>query len=266
MAIAYDNSNIYQNNGAVSATVTGSSWTIASGGVIAVWAMYCGDATTVSSVTWKPGGTGTEALTQILATTDDSGGVAASNSFWLLNNPTSGAGTVQVVYSATGSAYQAFVAASYTGVENSSVGAMHRGVQHGNDLATITVTTVAGDQVISGISYFKVSTNPSVGSGFTLRNSVTQVGTGAYFVAVEDKVASGSSTTTPWTTDSFGTSTIVSDALIPASGGATVPLSVIQSSEQVFPPSAYQLYKRRIFSGFTRLKGKLIFTPSYGSI
>lgn len=217
MAIAFDAVTFYQNNGAVGTTVS-ANHTLAAGAVLLVFPMYFGDTPTVSSVSWNT----SEALTQLQATVDDSGGVISANACYMIHNGTSGTHAVSVTYSATGGGYQGFIAISYTGVETSSLANAHRAVTHG--ASPISVTSQGGDLVVAGVASYNAGTQPVAAGGATQRGATTQIGTSSYRELVEDLTASGASTSMSVTSDAFDT--LIGVALIPASaggGGVTYP-------------------------------------------
>lgn len=184
--------------------------TVASGGVLVVIAAYLGDSPTISGVTYD-----TVALTQLLGTTDNSGGVGAKISAWAIHNPTTGSSkNIVITYSATGGGYFAGIGLSYTGVVNSSVAAMHRTIYSGGaggGGADLTVVdSQSGDMVVCGLANW--ASNPT--SGQTLRKEQLDAGTGTYDLSASDKVATGGNTAMTWTNDDF--TTICGFALIKA--------------------------------------------------
>lgn len=222
MAIAFD-----AVSGATGVSVASLTFahTVAAGGVLVVLAAELGDTPTVTGVTYDGA-----ALTQLLADTDDSGGVLAKNSAWAIHNPTTGSSkNIVVSFSAAGTAYCAANGLSYTGVVNSSVAAMHRTIYHagasGGGADVTVVDSQSGDIVVASCGNW---TNViSAGAGMTSRKFDTAIGAGNYSYGSEDKSASGASTVMGFTNDNWCTN--VAFALIPASGGgATITLPELE--------------------------------------
>jgi hypothetical protein len=214
VAIAFD--AVSGATGVVVSSLT-FAHTVASGGILVVFAGELADTPTVTGVTYN----GT-ALTQLLPTTDHSGGVIATNSAWVIHNPTTGSSqNIVVTFSSAGGAYCAAHGLSYTGVANSSAAATHRTIYHdgqsigGKDITV--VDSVNGDMVLASCGNY--GSDPSAGSGMTGRRFDTGIGGSAYDFGSEDTAATGANTVMTFTSDDWCTN--IAFALIPSAAAAT---------------------------------------------
>lgn len=193
--------------------------TVSTGGVLIVFAAALGEQS-ITGVTFDG-----VALTQLLATTDNSGGVVAQNSAWIIHNPTAGVSrNIVVTHSAAGGSYFAAHGLSYTGVVNSSAAATHRTIYNtgaGGGGANVTVVdSVSGDLVLASCSNY--SGTLSAGGGITSRRFDNAIGGGAYSLGSEDIAASGANTVMSFTADNYCTN--IAFALVPSAGVAATSL------------------------------------------
>lgn len=213
MAIAFDAASTAV--GTVVSSLT-ASHTVASGGILLAFAASLGDTPTCTGVTYN----GT-ALTQLQATVDDSGGVLAQHSAWVIHNPSTGSAYNCVAsFSSAGAAYSALHVVSYTGVANGSAAATHRTIYHGGSGGLTVVDSQSSDMVVCSAATYNNSTPTTAGSGMTSRAQSSSVGGGSYHCTTEEKSATGASTVMTFTNE-LGFTTAIGFALIPGSGGAS---------------------------------------------
>lgn len=208
--IAFD--NIVQNgdvDSGASATFT-QSFTIAAGANLTCWAFH--DTHNTTSIVWN----GTESLTSIQATVDDSGGGSMKAAMFMLHNPTSGTHNVVVTFAGTtGGTSRLLACMSFTGVESSTLAASHRAVTHGT--TPISVASVSGDTVIA--TTMSLALTPGPVSAQTVRGAAFNAPGGTNnWTASGSTTAAGASTSMGFT-GGIGFDTLIGIALIPASGG-----------------------------------------------
>jgi hypothetical protein len=208
MAIAFD----AVSSGSISNQVLTISHTTAASAVLFCSVGNVGNgALTITSVTYNGA-----AMTQLWAV-DNSGGVEAQSSGWMLHNPASGVHDVVITLSGTILGYLAGACTSWTGVENASVSAAHRTVYTGGaggGGGSITVIdSQAGDVVVDGIADYTVAITAAQTNRATQNNFVTS----GYNHGTQSAAASGASTVMAWTgADYFSAG---ATALIPSAGG-----------------------------------------------
>lgn len=187
------------------------SWshTVASGAVLVIFASANGTATTVTNVSYNGIWT-----TNLLADTDHSEGIVAKLSVWIAHNPASGAHSITVYLSTpTSAGADMGIAASFTGVANSTAAATHRTIYHdgvGGGGKNITVIdSVSGDMVVAATSSW--GANPT--SSQTAMGIIYNVLGSAYDLVGGRTVAVGASTVMSWVNDDWVTA--AGFALIP---------------------------------------------------
>lgn len=216
MAIAFDAIAVLAGDGAGHATGT---ITVAAGGILLVFVDDFGGTQTTTGVTFDG-----VAMTQLQASTDNSGGVDASLSAWVLHNPTTGsAKTVTATFSGVELTLSVKGhAISYTGVANGSAAATHRTIFSGGDGggagADLTITdSQSGDVCVGSVCNFDLGNNATLSANQTNRRTDNNIDTSGYDLSTQDASASGANTVLSWTNDEF--TTCIGFALIPSGGG-----------------------------------------------
>lgn len=211
MAIAIDNVSGVVGTAVSSLTI---AHTVAAGAVLVAFAAALGDTPTVTGVTYN-----SVALTQLLGTTDDSGGVLATNSAWIIHNPASGTHDLVATFSAAGSSNSALHGLSYTGVEATSAAAAHRAPYHNGAGDVTVVDSVSGDMVVGSCGNYDFGAGAiSAGATWNSRRFDNAISGGSYALGSEDTIATGASTVVVFTNDN-DFSTNIAFALIPAAAG-----------------------------------------------
>lgn len=196
--------------------------TCASGAVLVVCTSNS-DNRDVTGVTYN-----SDPMTEVVDESDPTGANQRCSIYMLHNPDTGGSYQVQVTFGAAIGNVATGFSASYTGVDNASVAAMHRTAysDHGSDIdePTVTVTdSQSGDQVIAVVQCNKTTAQPNHNE---LQVEENYGGTGVT-MGLQDFSATGASTVMSWdvtpaTTAYYNVSAV---ALIPGGGDVTLGLS-----------------------------------------
>ena len=222
MAIAYGTSVSSVVSGATTITL---ALTVGTGEALFVFVTSNGTTETISSVTYDG-----VALSVLVALFDSSGaGVKARNSLYGLHNPTTGASrNIIATYSGSGG-YHGVFAATYSGVDTTSVASMYRTPYTGGDSGAGTgkdltvVNSVSGDLVLASSGNYPAS--PTLTAGGSATRRIQQAWADSYQQAIEDIQATGASTVMTWGSDAYCSN--IALALIPAAAAATPPRTLM---------------------------------------
>lgn len=221
MAIAFDAAATPKFSAANVSNLTTAAFTIAGANRVLIVAVLSGAGTPLAPNAVKWGGSGGTSLTQIGSTVDINANCKLS--LWQLVAPATGSNTVYVSW-ASAQDETAIVAASYTGVDQSTPVRTPVSATGTDEFTAVTVTSVAADYVVDGVGFIDsngAAMTMVVDAGQTSHGEVEGANLSYEGLGTSHEVAAGTSTTMNWTLSQNGAAWgQIAVALVPSTGGA----------------------------------------------